>query len=320
VPEDFRVEEELGFAPEGAGQHAWLRVRKRGANTAWVAQQLARAAGVRRRDVGWSGLKDRDAVTTQWLSVDLAGRPPPDWAALGIPGVEVLGATWHRRKLRPGSHRGNRFAIRLRELTGEVPEIAARLEALAAGGVPNYFGPQRFGRAHANLEAARGMLLEGRRPGRAERSILLSAARALLFNRVLAARVAGGSWRAGLPGDLLMLAGSASVFPAPELDAALRERLAGGDLHPAAPLWGRGALPVTGAAREALDAALAPCSAWCAGLEAAGLELAWRACRLPVADAALHEVEPGAVEVRFRLPRGGYATAVLRELLDAPGL
>lgn len=113
-PDDFCVDELLGFEPSGGGEHAFLVLEKTGANTEWVARQLARAAGVAPVAVGFAGLKDRHAVTRQAFTVHPAGRAEPDWSALAIPGVQVVSATRHSRKLKRGAHRGNRFRIRLR--------------------------------------------------------------------------------------------------------------------------------------------------------------------------------------------------------------
>ncbi|MCE3285890.1 MAG: tRNA pseudouridine synthase, TruD family, partial [Steroidobacteraceae bacterium] len=152
APEDFFVEEVLGFEPDGSGAHGLLAVEKCGANTGWVAAQLARHAGVQARDVGFSGHKDRHALTRQAftlpLPVDFAVERCREWRGEGY---VVLAAARHARKLRPGSHRGNRFVLRVRELRGDRSSLEQCLREVAAQGVPNYFGPQRFGRDGANL-------------------------------------------------------------------------------------------------------------------------------------------------------------------------
>ncbi len=315
VPEDFVVEEVLG-------QHVLLQVRKRGANTQWVARELARIAGVAPLAVGYSGLKDRDAVTTQWFSVDLAGRPEPDWGGLAPGAVEVLGAHRHDRKLRRGSHRANRFTLRLREVAGEREALAVRLLRLLEAGFPNYFGEQRFGRDGGNPDKALAMLAGRlRAKDRAERGLYLSAARSVLFNRVLAARVVAGTWDRLLAGEVLMLDGRHSRFLAGEPAEELVARLARGELHPTGPLWGRGEAESRGQARGAEEAALAGCEAWCRGLEQAGLEQDRRALRVLTRDLAWRWVGEDALELTFTLPAGAYATALLREvaLPAAPG-
>src|SRR5690606_26486367 len=116
-PEDFQVDEITGFKPAGAGEHSVLKVRKRGENTAWIAGQIARLAGVSNNDVGYCGLKDRQAVTSQWFSVYLPGRvDEPDWAQLYADSVTLLASDRHSKKLRRGEDLGNRFLIHLRNV------------------------------------------------------------------------------------------------------------------------------------------------------------------------------------------------------------
>lgn len=317
-PEDFVVREMPICAPDGAGEHVWLHIRKRNANTEWVARQIARFAGAASRDVSFAGLKDRRAVTEQWFSVQLPGRADPDWERLGVEGVTVLQAVRHARKLKRGALRGNRFEIRVRGFDGDRALAEARLRALAARGVPNYFGTQRFGRDGGNLEAAARMLRgEGRRPARHERGLYLSAARSHLFNQVLAARVAAGSWDTLVDGDVLQLDGGRAWFVADAGDAALPPRLQAMEVHPTGPLWGRGELATQGAARALERAGLEPWGEWCAGLERAGLEQDRRALRVRAADLSWTWSSASELSLAFALPPGSYATVFLRELIGA---
>ncbi|MBS0581007.1 MAG: tRNA pseudouridine(13) synthase TruD [Proteobacteria bacterium] len=317
-PEDFVVEEELGFAAAGAGQHLLVRVRKRNANTAWVAAQLARLAGCRPQEVGYAGLKDRRAVAVQWFSLPRP-RTPLEPAALRGEGFEALELIPHHRKLPRGALAGNRFAIRLRALAGSGAQLeqrlAPRLALIARAGVPNYFGPQRFGREGANL-ARMSAPLPALKP--AERGFVLSAARSVLFNAVLAARVGAGSWGRLLGGDLASLEGRGSFFAVPAVDATLEGRAAALEIHPTGPLWGEGR-PPSAAEVQALEERTAAAFATAAGLcVAAGMAQERRSLRL-----AVHELrataEAEAVVLGFRLARGCYATAVLRELIEVPG-
>ena len=223
APSDFVVDEVLGIEFSGGGEHDYLKIRKTGANTHWVAERLARHAGARNVDVGYSGRKDRHAVSTQWFSV--AGRGTVDWASYGDDGVEILEVCRHSRKLRRGTHRGNRFRIALRSpgLDAAPREIDARLRQLASGGVPNYFGTQRFGRAAANLDLAR-RAFAGQRLSRNRQNLAVSAARSFLFNEILSARVAGQTWNKVLSGEVANLDGSGSVFRVDEPDATIERR------------------------------------------------------------------------------------------------
>jgi tRNA pseudouridine13 synthase len=313
-PEDFVVEEDLGFAPAGTGAHVLLRVRKRDANTQWVARELARIAGCRPAEVGFAGLKDRRAVAVQWFSVPRP-RASVDWAQARGADFEVLEAHPHTRKLPRGALAGNRFTVRIHALQGSGADLAAalapRLAQIVRCGVPSYFGPQRFGRAGANLErtAAGLAALSG-----AERGFVLSAARSVVFNAVLAERVCAGSWNQLLPGDLANLDSRGSIFPVEEVDALTQERCARLEIHPTGPLWGAGTPRTAGAVLE-LEARLGALFARESDLcVAAGMQQERRSLRLAVHQLEC-ESEPQALLLRFRLARGGFATTVLRELL-----
>ncbi|MEI7038149.1 tRNA pseudouridine(13) synthase TruD [Fulvimonas yonginensis] len=317
VPEDFQVEEILGYEADGHGEHALLWVEKRGATTDWVARELARFAGVPPVAVGYAGLKDRHAVTRQAFTVQLAGKPDPDWSVFPHPEVKVLAATRHGRKLKRGALRGNRFVLVLREAAGDRAAAERVLEATRARGVPNYFGEQRFGREGGNLAQARAMFA-GRRVDRDTRGFLLSAARSHLFNGVLAARVERGAWDTPLDGEVWSLAGSRSWFGPEPFGATLAERLAQGDIHPSGPLWGEGEPPTTGAA-GALEREVATRDGDLAqGLAAARLEQERRPLRLLPRHLRWRWLADDALELNFELPAGAYATVVVRELAQTP--
>ncbi len=321
TPEDFVVEEVTGITPTAAGEHAWLRIRKRNANTQWVAQQLAAVAGVRTMAVGYAGLKDRRALTTQAFTVHLPGRPDPDWSAIESDELEVLEATRHHRKLQRGALRGNRFLLRVAELDGDVAALAQRLERLRDAGVPNYFGPQRFGHDGANLAAAAELLRGGTVADRFQRGMAISAARSFLFNHVLARRVADGSWDRALPGDVMQLDGRRALFRVDAPDDEIAERLRGLAIHPTGPLPGRaGRTLETGAEVRALERDwLQPHLDWVEGLARLGVEAERRALRLPV-RALSWRCAAGSLEIGFELPAGGYATTVLRECVAVSAL
>jgi tRNA pseudouridine13 synthase len=316
-PEDFVVEELLGFEPDGTGAHGLLAVEKRGANTGWVAAQLSRHAGVPVREVGFSGHKDRQAVTRQSftvpLPVDFDVERCRDWRGEGY---VVTTATRHRRKLRPGSHWANRFELRIRDLRGERLAIEAALKGIAVAGVPNYFGPQRFGRDGANLQRAFAWAQGGDGPReRSQRGFVLSAARSWLFNEVLAERVRRGTWNRLLPGEAAILDGRRSFFHAAEIDAPLERRCAEMDLHPSGPLAGRGDVPATDRALEVERAALAAHGPLIELLLRERLEHERRSLRLPVREFDWTFEHEEVLVLRFTLLRGTFATAVLHELL-----
>jgi tRNA pseudouridine13 synthase len=323
TPEDFKVDEILGFEAAGAGPHALLVVRKRGANTEWVARELARAAGCKPFEVGFAGLKDRNAVTTQHFTVPRGKREAEEFAALSGEGFEVLKASPHQRKLPRGALAGNRFEIAVREIDCDPAALSRRFGDIAAGGVPNYFGPQRFGRDAGNLGAvmsAAGSLAagaaRGRGRGRSDQGFMLSAARSLLFNAILAERVRGGTWNRLGAGDVANLDGRGSVFAVDPADENLESRLAALDLHPTAPLVGEGT-PMSGGEVLALEenvAARFPEAL--AVIRAERMNAERRALRIRVRDLT-HDYADGVLRVRFALDAGSFATTVLREVLAA---
>jgi len=312
TPEDFRVDEESGFAFSGDGEHDYLRIEKRGANTEWVARALARHAGVPARDVGYAGQKDRHALTTQWFSVRRPSAQGTDWCRFAADGVRILETARHDRKLRHGSHRGNRFAILVRGALPAASELDERLALIRRQGVPNYFGPQRFGRDGSNLDLA-ARLFAGERMRRESRSMALSAARSLLFNEILARRVVAASWDRVLPGEAVNLAGTNSFFVAEEVTDEIAERAARFDLHPTGALWGRGAPASAGMPAELEEEVASRFPAIVEGLQRANVDAGRRPLRLVVQDFEW-EIFPAALMLRFRLGRGAFATAVLREI------
>jgi tRNA pseudouridine13 synthase len=314
MPEDFIVREWLGFEADGEGDHWLLTVRKRGANTPWVAAQLAKLAGVHPRDVGYAGLKDRNAVAEQAFTVP-AKSSVANWTAVTGEGFAVVRAQRHRRKLKRGALKGNEFEIVVRDFDGDPAALAARLAEIAECGVPNYFGPQRFGHDLTNFRRAYAMFAGATVVrDRFVRGFALSAARAQVFNAVLARRVESGQWDRLLSGDVANLDGSNSVFVPESIDATLVERCARSDIHPTGPLWGEGELATAGEARSLEQAVADEHAVLCRGLEKAGLRQERRALRIRV-QALEHDIVDRALRLRFRLGRGAFATAVLHEIL-----
>jgi tRNA pseudouridine13 synthase len=314
TPEDFRVEEILGYDADGEGEHALLWVEKRGANTDWVARELARFADVSPVNVGYAGLKDRHAVTRQAFTVQLAGKPDPDWSAFPHDEVKVLASTRHKRKLKRGALRGNRFVLVLRDVQGDRERAEGILRAMAARGVPNYFGEQRFGREGGNVAQARAMFA-GRRVDREKRSILLSAARSHIFNSVLAARVERDVWDKPLEGEIWSLAGSRSWFGPEPFNDVLAARLVQGDIHPSGPLWGQGEPPTSAEAGELERAVAAASHDLAEGLAAARMDQERRPLRLLPKELRWRWLDEQTLELGFELPAGAYATVVARELI-----
>lgn len=316
--EDFQVFEELGFEPDGEGEHVLLQIRKRDTNTDWVARKLARFADVPIRDVSYAGLKDRFAITTQWFSVRLAGKANPDWDSFADDEASVLQWHLHQRKLRRGSLKANRFTLVLRDLVGDKAELETRLKLISDNGVPNYFTEQRFGRNGQNIEMARQMLLDNKRiKDRHKRGLYLSAARSILFNHVLSKRVEAGSWNKILPGEDVLLSGSRSHFIAEGVDETLEQRLAEWDIHPSGPLVGKNSKLIQTAALEMEHEYLSGYTDWCEALLKAGLKAERRSLRSRVSELQWDFQQDNKLMLEFTLNKGCYANAVIRELLQA---
>jgi tRNA pseudouridine13 synthase len=314
--EDFRVDEIDAFEPAGSGEHLLLTVEKRGMNTAFAAKRLAAWAGIPEMGVGYAGMKDRHAVTSQRFSVHLPKRVAPELPLLESEDLRVLAHSWHNRKLPRGALAGNRFGLLLREVEGERAAIEARLAAMTREGIPNYFGEQRFGRAGDNVAAARRMFANPRdRLKREQRSMLLSAARSEMFNAVVGARIADGSWASGAEGEVWMLDGTHSVFGPEPMTEATRARVEAQDIHATGPLWGEGELRTQARAREIEQAALSPFADLQKGLEDARMKQERRALRVRVHELDWSWQDEGLL-LRFRLAPGAYATEVLAELGD----
>jgi tRNA pseudouridine13 synthase len=323
APEDFRVDELPAYLPSGAGPHLYLRIEKRGRTTRDVVRELANRLGVPERDAGCAGLKDRAALTTQWLSFPVARDPDP--AALAADGLRVLECSRHGNKLRTGHSRGNRFSLVVRG--GDLVRATACAEPLAARGLPNFFGPQRFGVDGRNAEVGRALLHgdgapETRRVARDRflRRLSISAWQSALFNAWLAERLADGLFAEPMAGDVLKKLDSGGTFIC-EDPSADRPRVARFEVSPAGPMFGHRLRPVaTGEALAREERILRADGTTLAELARGGDEAegTYRAARLPVAIAL--EAVDGGYRASFELPRGSYATVVMRELMKTDAL
>jgi len=314
--EDFQVDEVLDIELSGAGEHLWLWVEKRGLNTEDAARRLARAAGVPIRLVSYAGLKDKQALTRQWFSLHLPGKHDPDLSAAQDDTLAILKQVRHSRKLQRGAHAANGFTLRLTGLKADQAALDQRLHAIGAQGIPNYYGAQRFGFEGGNVAHARHFAERGELPDKRNvRSRVLSAARSFVFNRVLAERVAAGTWNQALPGDLLAFTDSRSFFLAGEAEC-VDPRLAELDLHPTGPLWGEGASPAQGGTGE-LEQRIATAEPQLTGwLAQADMAHERRILRLPISGLTWHYPEPDILQLEFVLPAGCFATALVREIVE----
>lgn len=314
TPEDFRVEEQLPFEPAGQGPHVMLQITKTDTNTDWLAKQLAQFAGVEEVAIGYAGLKDRHAVTTQWFSVNTEGVTEPDWSAFESDLITINQITRHNKKLKRGVLSGNRFTLNLTVVEGDKQSWESALSQVQKDGVPNYFGEQRFGHQMNNLQAVEQWFQQGRKPkSRTKKSLYLSSARSWLFNLIVSERVKNSNWNQWLKGDVMQLNGSHSCFQSDNDDIQLHDRLARFDIHPTGPLVGQGDLLSQDDCQQLETTILADWQDWLQALSRQGLKQERRAIRLLPSDFNWQWFDTH-LQVSFFLPAGCFATSVLREL------
>ena len=310
---DFVVKEQLGYDMSGDGEFVAVKVRKTDCNTLFVGEQLAKFAGISARNMSYAGLKDRKAVTEQWFSLQMPGQPTPDFSQFSLEGVEILDVTRHQRKIRIGSLQGNHFEILLRNVE-ETNELKVRLDFLAKNGFPNYFTEQRFGRDGNNLtQALRWANGEIKVKDRNKRSFYLSAARSEIFNLIVSKRLELNLAQQILVGDVLQLNGSHSWFVVDESEdlAQLQQRLAQQDVLLTAPLIGEEEKSAVDFEHEIFAQHQA--------LFALMRQERMKAARRPILMHPQYfqwQFEPNGLRLQFALPAGGYATALIRELVN----
>lgn len=324
-PEHFIVEEIPAYTPSGEGEHIYLWVEKRGLTTPDVAKRIAEQAGLRERDVGYAGLKDKHAITRQWFSIVSKAENADSWD-LGS-GARILEATRHANKIRTGHLIGNRFSLTLVGIRS--PERAASIcEVISTKGIVNYFGPQRFGHEGRNVERALSWLEQEaggqgrdrsrsrRRGGRFENKMYPSVIQSEVFNRYASRRVLLP--QVLLLGEVVRLAGTGSHFVVEDLAQEL-PRKESGDLVLTGPIFGpKGRQADADAARlerEILDEV---------GMTTDLVEALGRAAPGTRRDLL---VRPDGMQMRregeddivvdFSLPAGSYATEVARQFTGA---
>ncbi|MFC0034929.1 tRNA pseudouridine(13) synthase TruD [Cardiobacterium valvarum] len=305
-PDDFQVAELLGFTPSGQGEHLWCYVEKTGLNTAYLKREWARLLGCTQKDIAHSGLKDRHAVTCQWLS--LPAKYGPNLPDSGE-GWRILTRAHNDRKLRIGTHRANEFTLILRDVQGERAAIDHALATLAHDGFANLFGEQRFG--HHNLQKARHWVERGELPKKHdERALVLSTLRADCFNAQLQARMAADTLHTPQAGDRALLRGSNSHFLIDNVDDALLERLRSGDIALGGWLPGKENKPLPPATQTWLDGADTATRSAVHYL-CRHADSGWRAFTARAQNLHHDWLDAHTLLLSFTLPRGSYATALL---------
>lgn len=348
---DFRVDEELGFAFTEQGEHVCIHVKKIDLSTVEVVKRLSEVSGARRSSIGYAGMKDKRGECTQWFSVQLTEPEERLLQNLESPSLQILETHRNSRKIRIGSHKSNHFRIRLRDCAGLQTEFDDSLERIKLSGVPNYFGAQRFGWQMSNMTQAQELMAEvlnesvpmGSEPRaskkRFKRGMLYSAARSYLFNQLLSRRLENLSWNKYISGDVLNLNGTDRCFVLDddvEWDQVMQQRLDQFDIHITGVLPGlievKDKYVSRGKSADIEDAVCKQYEVLFEGLKRCGLKASRRAFRFMPGElkwqwlASTDETGSTAADehgnrgvgqdllLDFSLPKGAYATSLLREL------
>ena len=314
--EDFKVNEELSFVPSGEGEHEFIYLEKTNLNTEDVVKILAKHADVARRSISFAGMKDRQAVTKQWFSVQLPGQVGPDWRLLETScDIRIEKVLRHSKKLKRGAIKHNQFELVLSEVNAEHADLAERIERVKKLGVPNYFMQQRFGYLSQNLSRAYELFAQKEViRNKKTRGFFLSSARSYIFNEVASKRVADATWDAEVAGDVYILNGTRQFFQY-DADTQIQRRLLEQDIHCSGPMFGLDESQVEGTVKALEQGVIEHNTVFCDGLKKAKMESARRSLRVVPQALEFEWLENDRLRLSFKLPSGSYATAVLRELL-----
>jgi len=316
TPEDFEVEEVPAYPPSGSGEHIFAFIEKRELTTKDAVRALCESVGADPKAAGWAGLKDRHAITRQWVSI--WGTTPDALTKAEIEGVQVLEAAPHPHKLRTGHLRANQFRLRLRQVdASRIDDLHRVLAEIETRGLPNYYGEQRFGREGDNAERAlRWVLGEARAPrGRFQRKLQMSALQSQLFNHCVAERVQTSTLGQVFAGDVMKKHDSGGLFIATDLEDT-QARADAWEISATGPMFGAKMRWPEGEARAREETLL----------QEVGMTLdhlgKWkriapgtrRFVRVPVPKIGA-SVSNNTVNLEFTLPAGSYATILMREIL-----
>lgn len=281
-PSDFEVEEVLHYELTGEGEHLYLFIEKEGLNTQEVKSLLSKQFGVPLGTISEAGLKDKNALTRQWLSVHWPIKKElPDFDQFTE--FKILKHTRHIKKLKKGAFGFNKFKLVLREIHASMDEVNNKLDQIANRGFANYFGPQRFGFNQSNLENA-VRLFEGRRLKRQARSMALSAARSFLFNQLLSMLIDQRGW------------------PLNDVTHGI--------------LWGKANKGHKDEIKDIANVLSSQYTQLCEGLESFGVDQCYRLLSVVPEEYSWHWLNDNTLEIKFNLPPGSFATGMLREVFN----
>lgn len=314
TPADFIVYEELSFKPSGEGEHFFLHIEKTNLNTLDVCERVAKYFRVHPRNIAYAGLKDKNAITSQWFSFPYPIKLTPNIDDFNSESIKVIDGIRNNKKLKRGAIQRNCFKIILHDFIGDIADIKNRINLIINNGVPNYFTAQRFGHNEKNLEYAKKLFSGEMKFSRNKKSIYLSAARSFLFNNIVSKRVNEDMWNIPIEGDLAVLNNTRSFFAIDNNIADVSKRIKQGDIHLSAPLWGEGSSLAVGQAGILEQSVIDQSPEISKGLVKEGLRQDRRAMRLIPMNFEFEFAED-LLSLSFCLPSGSYATSILRELV-----
>lgn len=316
--EDFIVIENNDISFTNQGEHLWLKIQKKATNTSQVATFLAQACKVSPRQVAYAGLKDRQAVTQQWFSIQLPKISDTEQIQNNLPSsIKIIEQKWHQKKLKTGCISDNEFKITINNIEGDHESIKTNINFVKKQGVPNYFGPQRFGHQMGNIQQAQDWFSGHKRvSNRNLRSLLISTARSHIFNSIVAQRIKCKLWQKPIEGDIMQLDGSHSWFYATdESQNNLMNRLKQFDIHITAALWGEDSTQSTADCADLEETIAASFPIYQSGFEKFRVKQDRRSIRL-LPQQLNHSFSEKQLKISFKLPPGCYATSVLREIIN----
>jgi tRNA pseudouridine13 synthase len=315
IPDDFEVEEIPAYEPSGDGEFLYLWIEKRDMGAEYFERQVAKRLGIQTGDVGTAGLKDRRAVTRQWIS--LPANVEANLGQLDGDGIKVLNVSKHTNKLRAGHLHGNRFRILVRQQSADAAHLAEPVLAkIRELGLPNYYGPQRFGKDGETLHLGLA-LLRGEKSIRQSflKKLALSAVQSAIFNHVLAQRFRDALLRRVLAGDVMCKIPFGGMFVADDV-AVEQSRFDAREIVTAGPIVGRKTFAAKLEAAERENAALTAFGLTTSAFNGFGKLLqGTRRHNLVYLNDLAVDAESEGLRVTFTLPAGSYATVVLRELM-----
>ena len=319
---DFIVIEHHDMSFTETGEHMWFKVEKTNSNTAWVATQLASACKVPARQVGFAGLKDRHAITQQWFSVQLPKVSDLQTIKNKLPEeIQILEHHWHQSKIKTGQLKHNEFKLVVRNVQGDIAAIEDNIKQVMSNGVPNYFGPQRFGHDLNNIQQAKDWFTGKIKVNNKKlRGILISTARSHIFNLIVAHRITNNTWQHVMVGDILQLNQNHSWFPAQDASPdELTARLAVFDIHITAALWGEDEVQSSEQCAVLENSIALTQPEYQAGFITHRVKQDRRAIRIVPTEFNHHWNQNDSnteLQLSFKLPPGAYATSVMREIIQ----